>query len=41
MIAAAAAAHVPAHVPANWPGWLVIIGFALLVLAGLGRWRKS
>jgi hypothetical protein len=29
------------HVPANWPGWVVIIVIALLVLGGLGKWLKS
>jgi hypothetical protein len=36
-----AALHAPKGIPPNWPGWLVIIAIVLLVLAGLGRWRKS
>lgn len=36
----AAAGKVP-KIPADWPGWLVLIGFGLLLAAGIRKWMRS
>lgn len=41
MIAAFTVATTSPHLPANWPGWLVIIAFGLLVLGWLLKLLKG